>query len=400
MSFVFVTLQRINTDRESTSTSLAKELSKNHKVLYVNPPIDRRTMLRSTNDKFISAHIDEIKRKENNLHKLDDNLWMYNPHSILESINWIPSTKIFSMLNLVNNRRFANEIGKAINALGIKKYILINDKDIFRSFHLKELLNPLYYIYLYRDYTLAFDYWKRHGRVLEPELMKKADCIVCNSHGFTEMAKGINQHSYYIGNGCNTDLFNGYVKWEKPAELARLSGPVVGYCGALTESRLDIDLLVHIAKSRPQWNLVLVGDESPAFRKSALHHLQNVHFLGKKNTKDMPAYISHFDVCINPQTVNELTRDNYPLKIDEYLAMGRPVVATATKAMYEVFADHVYLADSNESYVRNIERALAEDNDFLKEARVSFANTHTWKNVMGRFLNSLKMMNRDTQLAV
>lgn len=387
----------MNTDRESTSTSLARELSKYHKVLYINPPIDRRTMLRTKKDKYISAHIDEIKSKKNNLHQLNDNLWMYNPHMVLESINWIPSTRIFSMLNLVNNRRFADEISKAIGTLGIKKYILVNDKDIFRSFHLKELLNPLYYIYLYRDYTLAFDYWKRHGRVLEPMLMKKADCIVCNSHGFTEMAKEFNQHSYYIGNGCDTELFNGYVKWEKPVELQQFSGPVIGYCGALTEKRLDISLIQHIAKSRPKWNIVLVGEESPEFQQSALHHIKNVHFLGKKNTKDMPAFINHFDVCINPQTINELTRDNYPLKIDEYLAMGRPVVATATKAMQEVFADYVYLADSRESYIHNIERALAEDNDFLREARVSFANTHTWKNVMGRFMNSLKMISRDTQ---
>lgn len=389
-SFVFVSLQRINTDRESTSTSIARELSKYYKVLYINPPIDRKTLLSKKHDRYISSHIEEIRNKEKSLVKLNDNLWMYNPHSIMESINWVPSTKIFSLLNRVNNQRFAREIQLAIDQLGLQNFILINDKDMFRSFHLKEYLNPKYYIYLYRDYTLAYSYWKKHGTVLEPSLIRKADAVVCNSHGFKHLTEQINPHSYFIGNGCNTVLFNGNHRWEKPRELQAMNRPIVGYCGALTKRRLNIQLLVRIAELRPDWNLVLIGTECEEFQKSALHQLPNVHFLGQKNTKELPAYIQHFDVCINPQLINDLTNDNYPLKIDEYLAMGKPVVATATKTMREIFYGYTYLCEDAESYIRNIEKAIAEDSEDWQEARIRFARTHSWENVTREFIHAIR----------
>lgn len=395
LSFVFVSLQRINTDRESTSTSIARELSKYYKVLYINPPIDRKTLLSHRNDKYVTGHIEEIRHKKRNLSKIGDNLWMYNPHSIMESINWVPSTRIFSLLNRINNKRFADEISHALGQLGMEKFILINDKDMFRSFHLKELLNPRFYVYLYRDYTLAYDYWKRHGTSFEPRLISKADAVLCNSHGFRQLTQQFNPQSFFIGNGCNTNLFNGFNDWKMPEDLGKIGKPLIGYCGALTRRRLNIELLIKIAESRPQWNIVLIGTECEHFKRSALHQLPNVHFLGQKNTRELPGYIYHFDVCINPQLVNDLTNDNYPLKIDEYLAMGKPVVATATKTMKEIFYSHTYLCETYDCYLENIERALSEDNSVLQEDRIQFARSHSWENVTKEFIHALVKIGAD-----
>src|SRR5690349_25101898 len=99
MNFVFVSLQRINTDRESTSTSLAKELAKKHTVLFVNPPIDRKTFLSKNNDHYVEEHIAQIKKGSTGIKRLAENLFMLNTSSLLESINWIPSTKVFSLFN-------------------------------------------------------------------------------------------------------------------------------------------------------------------------------------------------------------------------------------------------------------------------------------------------------------
>ncbi|HAI83429.1 MAG TPA: glycosyl transferase family 1, partial [Chitinophagaceae bacterium] len=87
------------------------------------------------------------------------------------------------------------------------------------------------------------------------------------------------------------------------------------------------------ATAKPEWSLVLVGPEDEAFKQSALHQLPNVHFLGSKQPEALPEYVAAFDVCINPQLLNEVTIGNYPRKVDEYLAMGKPVVATQTEAM-------------------------------------------------------------------
>jgi glycosyltransferase involved in cell wall biosynthesis len=86
---------------------------------------------------------------------------------------------------------------------------------------------------------------------------------------------------------------------------------------------------------------------------------------------------------LNPQLHNPMTIGNYPRKVDEYLALGKPVVATRTEAMRE-FADCTYLADSGEEYVELIERALLEDNPQRQAQRRALAATHTWENSVGK----------------
>jgi len=163
-----------------------------------------------------------------------------------------------------------------------------------------------------------------------------------------------------------------------PHDLKPIKKPVIGYIVVLYTLLLDIDVLVHIAKSRPDWSLVLVGPEDEEFKASKLHQIDNVYFLGRKKMEELPAYLFGFDVALNPQKLNEVTIGNYPRKIDEYLAMGKPTVATKTKAM-EVFEKWVYLAKNKEEYVQLIEKALAENTPEKETQREEIARSHTWE---------------------
>jgi len=341
-----------------------------------------------TDNRYINQHINDIRsKKKENLTKSGDNLWVLNPLRIIESINWIPYTDVFRILNKRNNRLLAKEILNATQIIGFERFILVNDKDIFRSFYLKELVQPILSVYIDRDYIVGMPYWKRHGKKLEPELVAKSDLVLCNSRGFTRQDSTINRHAYYIGNGCNISLFDVKKKHPLPADMVGLSTkPIIGYVGALLDMRLDINLIHFLASSRPDWNFVLVGPEDEVFSQSNLHALANVHFLGKTDTLAAPPYIQHFDVCINPQIVNDITSENYPLKIDEYLAMGRPVVATETNVMNEVFKKVVNLADTKESFMEQIEVSLAQQGSPWEEARVAVAKSHSWDVVVENVL--------------
>jgi glycosyltransferase involved in cell wall biosynthesis len=226
------------------------------------------------------------------------------------------------------------------------------------------------------------DYWKRHGTKLEPELMEKSTAVVCNSNDFVRRAKRYNPNSFYIGNGFDADQYNYDIRLAEPSDLKRIPRPRIGYVGALLSFRLDLELLIEMAKTKPQWNFVLIGSEDESFRKSELHSLANVWFLGKKSTKHVPAYLEYFDVCINPQTVNDITKGNFPLKIVEYLAMGKPVVATATNTMKEVFSQHSYLAEDYGSFISQTEKALQEDSDELRMKRIQFVSQFSWENIV------------------
>ncbi|MBC9928779.1 glycosyltransferase [Chitinophaga qingshengii] len=376
---VIVGLQPWYTKIGSNCKSLAAEFSKHNRVLYVNAPIDRRTAFNRHAGEEIDHHKAVISGKAPSLVQISDNMWNLYPTSVIESINWLPFTSLFSAFNRVNNQRFARNIRKAIQQLDFKNVILFNDNDIFRSFYLKELLQPSVYIYYSRDNILAVDYWRRHGQTLEPKHIAKADIGVANSLYLTERLKKYNPESYYIGQGCNLELFNPMHVKATPADIAHLKGPVIGYVGALTSLRLDIPLLVNLASEQRDWNFVLVGHEDEDFKKSALHGLPNVHFTGGKPMAELPAYVHAFDVCINPQVVNDLTIGNYPLKVDEYLAMGKPVVATRTPTM-KMFEEQVYLAEDLTSYLVQLKTALESNPAAHAANRRAFALTHTWEN--------------------
>jgi len=376
---VIVGLQQWYTPIGSNCKNIALQFAKHNRVLYVNAPLDRRTIMQQKDDPEVSFHLKVVKGAANGIVPIADNFWNLYPNRVLESANFIPFTPVFSVFNRINNRRFAKSIQEAVQQLGFKDILLFNDNDIFRGFYLKELIKPARYIYYSRDYLVAMDYWKRHGAALEPRHIAKADVAVANSLYLTDMLLKYNPNSYYVGQGCDLSLFDPEKTYERPADLPKGNAPVIGYIGALTAMRLDLNIIMHISRTRPDWQIVLVGPEDEVFQQSALHQQANIHFLGRKPLSDLPYYLQHFDVCINPQLINEITIGNYPLKIDEYLAMGRPTVATDTKTM-QLFRDHVYLAKNAEEYVPLIEKALQDQDPARRAAQIAFARSHTWEN--------------------
>ncbi len=372
----------------SNCKNIALELSKNNRVLYVNIPITRKTYLSTSKSHGIEKHCTVIRSKSETIHKIQDNLWEFYPTSLIESINSLPFTSLFQIINSFNNQRFAKDIKKALKRMKFENFILFNDNDIYNGFYLKEYLQPDIYVYYMRDFLQGYPYWKKHSKVLEPKLIRKADIVVTNSLYYRDYCLQFNMCTTYIGQGCKLDLFNPKSINKIPAELMEIKKPVIGYVGALDSTRLDQTIIRTIAESNPEWQIVLVGPEDDTFKQSSLKTLANVHFWGRKPIETLPAYMLGFNVCMNPQFVNLITHGNYPLKIDEYLAMGKPVVATATAAM-KLFQDYVYLAQNPEDYPALIQKALKEHTKSKADAGEQFAKSHTWENSISELYKAL-----------
>ena len=379
----------------SNCKDIALEFSKQNRVLYVNSPLDRITSIRRKNDDDVKRRLRFISQKECGLFQVNDNLWVLYPDCLVESINWLDNEYVFNILNKWNNKRFAASIKKHLPILGFDKgFILFNDNEIMKCFYLKELLNPVLSIYYSRDFIVAAPYWSKHGSRLEPVMITKSDICFSNSTYLTNYCRQYNTNTHFVGQGFDEALFSEQRYIEKPDELRQLNGPIIGYVGVLHSSRLDIDAMIHIAKERPNWTLVLVGPEDDDFKASELHVLDNVLFVGLKPMSDLPIYIHYFDVCINPQFLTPLTIGNYPRKVDEYLAMGKPVVALSTHAM-QMFVDHTYLTATKEDYIPMIEKALREDSKEKQQERKEFVGGHTWKHSVGMMYSALMELNKD-----
>lgn len=364
----------------SNCKNIAREFARHNRVLYVNFPLDRATLIKERNTEKVQKRLAARRGEIPRLEKVEESLWVYYPPSIIESLNWLPWPWLFDVLNRHNSRLFANDILKAIAELGFKNYLIFNDSSMFLGLHLQEFLRPRFYIYYMRDYLVKNPYWRKHGLRNEPRLISKADLVVCNSTLYAEYGAQYNKHSYMVGQGCDTTLFNDDIQpIEIAEELTQIPKPIIGYVGALASRRLDIALLEYMARQRPHWSIVLVGPEDDNFKNSALHSLPNVYFLGPKPEQTLPTYIKGFDVAMNPQLVNDATMGNYPRKIDEYLAMGKPTIASATKAM-EYFEGYAYIAHSHEEYITLIEKALQEDSPELQARRKAYGRSHTWEN--------------------
>ena len=382
--FVIVGLQPWDIAIGSNCKNIAVELSKKNRVLYINTPLDRITSIRD-------KHLPEVKKRkaviadqEEGLIRVEENLWTLYPSLITESINKLPEGILYRILNKRNNRLFAKEIKKAIAQLGFENFILFNDSLMFQGFYLKELLQPRLSIYYIRDNLVTQPYFKKHGEKMEPELAGKYDVVVSNSDYLAECLKPFNMHSYMIGQGCDFTLFDfTRISKTKPDDLKDIASPVIGYVGFLTSMRLDLQLLEYLADNRKEYNFVMVGPEDEDFKNSSLHRFTNVFFLGPKSEGELVHYVNSFDVCINPQLTNGMTIGNYPRKIDEYLAIGKPTVATRNETMV-FFKDYVYLSGNKEEFAAQLDLALQTDTEEKRQGRISFARSHTWANSVNK----------------
>jgi len=365
---------------------MAFELAKNNRVLFINRARDRNSLLRNALDKRGVPPGGGVgaRKKGRNLQQIQEGFWLLHPASILESINWSPSYRLYDFVNRINNKRLAGEIAEAIEELDFEDIIFINDNDFFRGVYQKELIPCEKYIFYIRDFLTIQPFFKKYGPRFEKKMFQKSDMVVANSAYLAEYARQWNRNSFDIGQGCHLENFI-VDNLPMPEDLRNIPRPVIGYCGAVTSMRLDAAVIEYIAASLPDCSVVLVGPMDAQFEKNDFRGLKNIYKLGGKEPGQIPDYVYHFDICINPQAINQLTIGNYPRKIDEYLAAGKPVVATATDAM-KMFSDHTFLCSSKEDYISQINMIFSDKKLFSGEERLrrrNFALEHTWENCIG-----------------
>jgi len=393
--FIITSLQSWDIEIGSTIKNTALEISKTNKVLYVNPPLDIASRIRNIFRKgglpsSFRHRIDVIHHETSPLRQINDNMWVLDCPFTLLSINKFPII-LFDIFNRINNKKIGAWILKQAADLNFRNYVHLIDTDIFRSQYLKEYIHPQISIYYRRDYVIGFPYWRKHGPRLEENLVRKSDIVLANSTYFVEQLRPFNSCIYVLNTGVDLNLYDASRQWNKPTDLHSIPFPIIGYTGAIIESRLDSSLIYHIAELLPEYNFAFVGPEDEHFQKHSLHKLENVYFLGRKEITELPQYIQYFDVCINPQILNLITEGNYPLKIDEYLAMGKPVVATSTHTMRDVFNTCTHLATTLPEWVKALNVAVGEaNNSELQKSRIAFAHTHSWEFSINKIYQAIK----------
>ncbi|QRY77337.1 glycosyltransferase [Pseudomonas sp. PDNC002] len=179
--------------------------------------------------------------------------------------------------------------------------------------------------------------------------------------------------------------------------LSELERPLIGFYGALAEW-VDLQLIADIAKRRPDWNFVLIGDIF-VNDLAGLDALANVHLLGRKPYEQMPLYLYRFDVCLIPFRLYNVTHAVDPVKFYEFISAGKPVVSVPLQEM-KIYEDFVYFASDPDSFVEQIERALDETDLQLAQRRVALARTNDWRNRFDSNLAALTALHPKVSIVV
>ncbi len=379
-AYIVIAQQDWELNLGSNARNLAETFHKKYPVLYVNPAVDLRSILTQLHTargwKRLWLGLGLGSR---NTQKVNGQMWVHTPASIAFSINWLTIIPLYHFFNRINGGSFFRSLRKTVKKIGWTntKCIVFNDSQMFTGLYTKQLFSPLLSFYYIRDNLVEHPYFKFHGSRIEPKTIEQADAVFANSAYLAQYASRHQPKSFDIGQGCELDMYNAEIQYPAPADIADIPYPRIGYIGFLTGERLDISLLEDLANRQKDWHFVLIGPEEIMFQRSQLHTMSNVHFLGSKKPVELPGYLQQLDVCLNPQLINALTIGNYPRKIDEYLAMGKPTVATDTPAM-QMFLPHVYLAVGTTAYTLAISNALKDRSATEIKEAITLAKGHTW----------------------
>jgi len=212
----------------------------------------------------------------------------------------------------------------------------------------------------------------------EEQIARKADIVFVAPPSLVEKKRSQNPNTHFAPHGVDVEMFARAMDPSTPVApvAAELPKPVVGYFGTVG-AWIDTEMIQWIAEQRPDWSFVLVGQ---AFvDTSRLKALPNVRVVGVQPYETLPNWARAFDVAIIPYLQNDQTRNANPLKLREYLATGRPVVAAWNPEVIK-FSDIVRVAGDRQSFMDAIADALQNDNEQARQRRLAAVADSTWDN--------------------
>jgi glycosyltransferase involved in cell wall biosynthesis len=227
----------------------------------------------------------------------------------------------------------------------------------------------------------------------ERELLASCDRIFTTSPALRDRCAAIApSRTDYFGNVAEIEHFaTARQDGSIPADLAAVPRPRLAYVGVLSDFKIDLELVEYAVAQRLDWHFVFIGDEREGQNSAAIARLKtraNVHFLGWRPYAQLPSYLRGIDVALLPQRINDYTRAMFPMKYFEYLAAGRPVVATPLPALAEFSALHRQ-ANTPEAFIDVIASALAAPSVVPIDHPI--LQSHSWEARLDAMLNRIAL---------
>lgn len=207
-------------------------------------------------------------------------------------------------------------------------------------------------------------------RDMDSRLKQRAAVVMYSGRKLYEEAEP--RHRYFLEQAVDYERFANLPP-ETPPDIAAIPRPVLAYVGAADWYTMDVPLIEHVARVRPDWHWVFIGSKSNVVKLSA----PNIHFLGSKPYSVLPCYYNHIDVCVLPWVQhNTFTNYGSAIKVREYLATGKPVVISPLYEYLQTPGLKIYR--SPDEFIELVEKALAHDTPWERQVRQDAVRNCTW----------------------
>jgi glycosyltransferase involved in cell wall biosynthesis len=289
-------------------------------------------------------------------------------------------------------RRYAGHLGRAPFSARTRRRILFVCHPSF--WPLVELLRADRVVYYIHDAYLRVRGAPAAWRGYADALAVRADLVVAAARNMADgLPATVLERLHILPHGVDVDAIAGGANAPCPPDLASIPRPRLGYVGRVN-LKTDLGTLLGVAHRRPDWHWAVVGalqhaaieaDAEQRTRLDALRGLDNVHFLGVRDRREIPAYLAHMDVNTIPYRVD---REGYwstslPTKLYEYLAAGRPVVASALENLLP-HSSVLAIARTTDGWVDAIDHAVTAGGVADPARRRAHAAGNSWEDRVDR----------------
>lgn len=221
----------------------------------------------------------------------------------------------------------------------------------------------------------------------ESRLCGKVSTVFATARSITQRLSQYNRNSVYMPNAVDPDLFTSNTE----SELTKyISKPKIVYAGAL-RWWFDTNLMLELAKARPNYNFIIIGEERNGELGAAgqnLRYLPNVHFLGKKPQSELPGLMADAACGIIPFKTGPLIASVSPLKLYEYASMGLSTVSVPMMELETMPKEVVAKAQNTSDFLAALDTAVV--NPPNRQALKTFVNANTWDSRMSRFYSEFE----------
>ncbi len=278
------------------------------------------------------------------------------------------------------NETLRTLIDSLMSAMNIRYYMLWYYTPMALEY--SDHLHPKLIIYDCMDELSAFKFAHPALKKYEALLFEKADLVFTGGYSLYEAKKHLHKNIYPFPSSIDKAHFiTARNEALQPDDQKNIPCPRLGFYGVIDE-RMDIRLIEEMADMRPDWHFILIG---PVIKidPATLPQRKNIHYLGSKDYKELPLYLSGWDIAMLPFEINESTKYISPTKTPEYLAGGKPVISTSITDVVTPYGENglVHIADTSTDFIKAAEIIFSEPNKkvWLKEVDVFLADI-SWNN--------------------